>query len=240
MSDKLAIVPVADLERMADAIAKSGLFGIKTKEQAVALMLIAQAEGLHPAIAARDYNIIQGRPSKTTEAMQRSFLEAGGKIEWKQLDDEAAEAVFSHAQGGSIPIRWDMKRAKAAGLGGRDMWAKYPRQMLRARCISEGVRTIWPGATSGLYVPEEVEDFGPKNVTPPPKTMKIITPEVNAISTEKLGPSDEIHNIYPKKTQSVLPPFCPECGEDALTPNPNSKTGERSATRKSKRFYLPT
>ena len=49
-----SLVPIADIERMAVAVAKSGLFGMKTPEQAIALMLIAQAEGMHPAIAARE------------------------------------------------------------------------------------------------------------------------------------------------------------------------------------------
>jgi hypothetical protein len=52
-----------------------------------------------------------------------------------------------------------MARATKAQLGGKDMWKKYPRQMLRSRVVSEGVRTVYPGATSGLYVPEEVRDF---------------------------------------------------------------------------------
>ncbi len=52
------LVPVQDIERMALAVAKSGLFGVKTADEAMALMLIAQAEGQHPAIAARDYHII--------------------------------------------------------------------------------------------------------------------------------------------------------------------------------------
>jgi uncharacterized protein YbbK (DUF523 family) len=39
------------------------------------------------------------------------------------------------------------------------MWKKYPRQMLRSRVVSEGVRTVCPGATSGMYVPEEVQDI---------------------------------------------------------------------------------
>ena len=54
MTNAVTIVPYADIERMAIAVAKSGLFGIRTKEQAEALMVIAQAEGRHPAIAARD------------------------------------------------------------------------------------------------------------------------------------------------------------------------------------------
>ena len=42
-----ALVPVADIEKMAGAIAKSKMFGMKTTEEAFALMLIAQAEGMH-------------------------------------------------------------------------------------------------------------------------------------------------------------------------------------------------
>ena len=40
-----AIVSLGDIERMAHAVSKSNLFGVKTPEQAIALMLVAQAEG---------------------------------------------------------------------------------------------------------------------------------------------------------------------------------------------------
>jgi hypothetical protein len=161
------IVPYVELEKMAAAVAKSGLFGVKSTEQAIAIMLVAQAEGRHPALAARDYDVIQGRPAKKAEAMMRDFLESGGKVEWHKLDDDAAIATFSHPSGGSVKIDWTMKRATAAGLGGRDMWKKYPRQMLRSRTVSEGIRTVCPMATSGMYVPEEVSDIvREKNITP--------------------------------------------------------------------------
>jgi hypothetical protein len=171
-----AIVPLAfgEIERLAVSIARSGLFGIKTPDQAMALMLISQAEGRHPALAARDFDIIQGRPAKKAEAMLRDFLEAGGSVKWHALDDTIADATFSHPQGGSARISWDMKRAGAAGLGGKDNWKKFPRQMLRSRTVSEGVRTIWPMATSGLYEPGEVADIpahtGPtiEHEPPPP------------------------------------------------------------------------
>lgn len=156
MSNEL--VTISDMERMANAVAKSGLFGAKTLEQALALMLIAQAEGRHPASAARDYDIIQGRPSKKAEAMLRDFLAAGGNVEWQTLTDEKVSATFSHPQGGSVMIEWDMNRAKTAGLSTRENWKKYPRAMLRSRVVSEGVRTVYPAATGGLYAPEEAED----------------------------------------------------------------------------------
>jgi protein-tyrosine-phosphatase len=173
-----ALVPMHEIQTMAEAVAKSGLFGVKTADQALALMLIAQAEGRHPALAARDYDIIQGRPAKKTEAMLRDFLEQDGKVEWHKLDDTIADATFSHPSGGSVRIAWDLKRATLAGLGGRDMWKKYPRQMLRSRTVSEGIRTVCPMATSGMYVPEEVRDIArEKDITPSAGVEEQLTQE---------------------------------------------------------------
>jgi len=155
-----ALVPVSDLEKMAVAVAKSGLFGIKTPDQAMALMLVAQAEGLHPATAARDYHIIQGRPTLKADAMLARYLASGGKVEWHEHTDEKVAATFTHPQGGSLRIDWDMARAKKAQLTNPN-WAKYPRQMLRARVISEGVRATNPGVAVGVYTPEEAQDFEP-------------------------------------------------------------------------------
>lgn len=180
-------VSVPDMERMAHAVVHSQLFGIKTVPQALTLMLIAQAEGRHPVLAARDYDIIQGRPSKKSEAMLRDFLTNHGKVEWHELTDGAAEATFSHPVGGEVRLKWDMERAKQAGLLGKpgDMWKKYPRQMLRARCVSEGIRTVCPMATSGMYVPEEVADFAP----PKERKMRDVTPKADIAA-----PDPEVSN----------------------------------------------
>lgn len=151
------IVPYNEMRQMADAMAKSKLFGMKSPDEVIALMLVAQANGQHPAAAARDYDIISGRPSKKAEAMLRDFIAAGGSVQWHRLDNDCAEATFSHPHGGTVRIDWDMRRAKEAGLGGKEMYRKFPRQMLRSRCISEGVRTVYPVATGGMYAPEEVE-----------------------------------------------------------------------------------
>jgi hypothetical protein len=154
-----AIVPVQDIERMALAIAGSGLFGMKTKEQAIALMLVAQSEGLHPARAAMEYHVIQGRPALKADAMLSRFQAAGGKVEWHDYTPEKVSATFSHAQGGSIRIEWTRKMADDAKLTSKETWRQYPRQMLRARVISEGIRTVFPGVAVGIYTPEEVGDF---------------------------------------------------------------------------------
>ena len=170
MSNAVATIPVNDIEKMATVMAKSNLFGMKTPEQAFALMLLCQGEGIHPAIAVRDFHIIQGRPALKADAMMARFQQAGGKVEWKTYTDSEVTGVFSHPQGGSVTITWTFAQASKIGLTGKDNWRNYPRAMLRARVISEGIRTVYPGCVVGTYTPEEVQDFEParqiKDITP--------------------------------------------------------------------------
>jgi hypothetical protein len=153
------LVSYADMEKMATVIAQSGLFGVKNPTQALALMLLSQAEGLHPVMAARDYHIIQGRPTLKADAMMARFQQAGGKVEWHSYEDTDVSATFSHPAGGKVRIEWTFEQAKRAGLTGKEVWKQYPRAMLRARVISEGIRTVYPGVLSGMYTPEEVRDI---------------------------------------------------------------------------------
>lgn len=173
-----ALVPVSDIEKMAAAIAKSNFFGMKTPEQAMALMLIAQAEGKHPASAAQEYHVIQGKPALKADAMLARFQSAGGKVEWKSYTDKVVTGLFSHPQGGAVEITWTLDMAAAAKLTGKDTWKQYPRQMLRARVISEGIRTVYPGVAVGVYTPEEVQDFDNG------KTIDI-TPTIGSITAKQ-------------------------------------------------------
>lgn len=158
MNETSELVPVGDMKQMALAIAKSGLFGMKTEEQALALMIVAQAEGRHPGSAAADYHIIQGRPSLKADTMLARFQRAGGKVEWHDYTDKLVCATFSHPNGGSLRVDWDTARARQANLNS-PTWRNYPRQMLRARVISEGIRAVYPAVLSGMYTPEEAESF---------------------------------------------------------------------------------
>lgn len=127
--------------------------------QIMTLMLISSSEGRHPMLGPKDYELIDGKPSKKTEAMLRDFLQAGGSVVWHRLDDTGASAAFSHPQGGTVKIDWDLARAQKAGLATKDMWKKWGRPMYRSRTVSEGIRTVYPAATSGVYNTEEMESI---------------------------------------------------------------------------------
>jgi hypothetical protein len=183
------LVPLADIERMASAMAGSRMFGVNTPDQAMALMLVAQSEGRHPASVAKDYHVVQGRPTLKADAILARFQEAGGTVEWTTYTNEKVEGRFSHPQGGSITIDWDMNRAKAAGLAAKDVWKQYPRSMLRARCISEAVRTIYPVVLGGMYTPEEVSDF---RGVPPGHLPSEMAPETLAFHLANIAGCDTL------------------------------------------------
>ena len=156
------IVSFNEMEQMAQAIAKSGLFGMKDTNSVLALMAVAQAEGLHPATAARDFHIIQGRPALKADAMLARFQNAGGKVTWRDYTDAKVTGVFSHPNGGELAVEWTIEQAQRIGLVKPGSgWQKFPRAMLRSRCISEGIRSVFPGSVTGFYSPEEVQDFEP-------------------------------------------------------------------------------
>ena len=155
------LVPFQDMQQMAEVAAGSKMFGFKNTQEAMAIMLLCQAENLHPAVAMRDFHVIQGRPALKADAMLARFQQAGGKVEWKEYTDEKVTGVFSHPQGGTLDVSWTLAKAKAIGIANKDNWRNYPRAMLRARVVSEGIRSVYPGCVVGVYTPEEVQDFTP-------------------------------------------------------------------------------
>lgn len=172
--------PMPELDRMADAFVESKLFGVKDKSQALSLLLIAQAEGMHPAIAIQEFDIVNGKPARKTHAVLARFQDSGGTIEWLELSEQCARATFRHPKSiAPVTIEWTMEQASKVmveswdnspgavrgakiktSLTDKEVWHNYPRAMLRARVIAEGVRATFPRAIGGMLVVEEAQDLG--------------------------------------------------------------------------------
>ena len=200
------LIPFQDVQGMATAIAKSGLFGMKTPDQALALMLVAQAEGQHPATITQDYDIIQGKAARKTHSVLARFQQMGGTVEWHELSDTIADATFSHKSGGKLRMTWTFEQAKKAGLTGKDNWKNYPRAMLRARCIAEGIRAVYPAALGGMMVSEEAQDLPPTSAEP--KQIDPSTGEIHHAQPARPAlesyPSDRFQANLPKWQELVV------------------------------------
>lgn len=197
---------MGDLEKMATAVAQSGLFGMKTKEQAMALMLVAQAEGEHPATITQDYDIIQGRPARKTHSVLARFQKAGGRVQWTELSATRCAGIFSHPHGGSVEIEWTIDMARTAKLADKDNWKGYPRAMLRARCIAEGVRAVFPAAIGGMLIREEAED------------LPLVTIEGERIVEQPKSKSAKRESAQPEQAQADPAPQDQEQPKAATAP----------------------
>ena len=156
------LVPFQDQKSMAEAIVKSKFYGFTDISQVMAVMIVAQAENKHPGTVVQEYDIIQGRPALKSQAILARFQQAGGKVEYLTYTDDKVEMTFSHPAGGSLTLDWTIKQAREIGLATKDNWKKYPRAMLKARVVSEGVRAVFPACILGHYATEEVMDFEPR------------------------------------------------------------------------------
>jgi hypothetical protein len=189
------------VEMMGQAMARSGMFGITKVEQGIVLALTSLMERKSVTELAREFHIIEGKLTMRADSMQAKFQQDSGRIHWKQTDELVCEAIFSHPEycpdGVTVKVTLDELKASgvAVGRGGelKTNYAKHPRQMLRARAISEGVRMVDPKVIVGVYTPEEVSDFReqrpvrdaeyepllPRRELPVPKPVTELIPEDN-------------------------------------------------------------
>lgn len=153
------LVPYQDMERMAAVIAQSGLFGVKNPTQALALMLLAQAEGMHPVTAARDYHIIGTRPSMKADTMLARFQFSGGKVEWTAYTEKEVTGVFSHpASPNKVPVTWTIEQANKIV---QEVWADNPgggRTKVKQKITDKDVWKHYPGR---CCAPGDLRRFGP-------------------------------------------------------------------------------
>lgn len=222
------MVPLEQIGMMAKAVSDSGLFGIKSEAAAFSLMCIAQADGIPPIKAAVQYHIIDGKPSLKSEAMLARFQASGGSIRWKERTPQRCTLWLEHPQAGEIEVTWDIERAKAAGLAGRTTWKAYPAQMMSARCISEGIRALYPACVGGFYTPEEVRDF---DATPPesPKPAQAAMPKPKAAKTapQEAEIVEDGYSEPPVHTDAFAEPPKPETNEHATKPEKTAKAAEK-------------
>lgn len=165
---------VNDLELMAKKAVASRMYQVD-EAQAFTLMMLCEAEGLHPIQALRRFHVIQGRPAMRADAILGEMMRHGWVVEWlSDSRDRAAQAAsFTHPRKcpqGKL-VSFTIEDARAAGLANRDNWKAHTPAMLRARVISTACRMLDPGIVVGIYTPDEIEEFAGRDTTPAPSPL---------------------------------------------------------------------
>jgi hypothetical protein len=157
--------------RLADQIANTDFVpkNMRGKPAAVLACMMYGAElGLGPLQSLHSIQSVEGAVGMKPEGM-RGHVAANGHRIWPSEYTHERVTMCGWRKGDPadavVSVTWTMADANKAGLGGKDVWKKYPRAMLLARATSELCRLHFADVIGGLsYTPEEMEDFGD---TPP-------------------------------------------------------------------------
>jgi hypothetical protein len=111
----------------------------------------------------RAVHVIEGNATLSANTMA-GMVKSSGRYDYEVKKKEIGECVidfFELRNGKRVKIgteSFDTAEAKAAGLLNKQNWQKYPKAMMFARCISNGVRTYCPDVFSGMlvYTPDEL------------------------------------------------------------------------------------
>lgn len=146
-----------DVERAAGAMAKSGYFqDSRDMAQAVVKILAGQEMGFGAFASMTGIHIIQGRPSIGANLMA-SAVKRSGRYNYRvtEMTDKNCSIDFFEGREKIGTSSFSLDEAKKAGTKNLD---KFPRNMLFARAMSNGVRWYCPDVFNGsaVYTPEEL------------------------------------------------------------------------------------
>lgn len=121
--------------------------------------------------------VARGKMTMSADLMGAVVRRAGHRLRLRE-DGDSVTATLIRADDSDyeFTVTWDKAKAQAAGLwGSRGPWQQYPRQMLRARAITEVCRQGASDALAGtVYTPEEMESTPSRN-TPQDHTQRDMT-----------------------------------------------------------------
>jgi hypothetical protein len=174
---------IEEMTEWAKVIIDSGLLPNTISEPAQVVTIIQHGKelGLSPHVALNNVNVIQGRPTLSSTIIGALLKRRG--IEWiwdedfeiiKDKEGKAAKTTTGAAnRRTTIHFYWKSSitdrvmeathavtwaQFEIAGYTTKQNWERFPKEMLRARCLSSAVRALFPEVLSGFYTDIEMAE----------------------------------------------------------------------------------
>lgn len=162
----------AEAMSLAEVIHKSGLAPETLRTAGAVFVAMAHGAelGLKPMQAIRLVNVIKGKPTLSADGIVAVILASGVCDYFEPVEESPRAVTWRTRRRGSEEKRatFTIEEAQAAGLV-NDMYRKWPKRMLSARCKAFLGRDVYPDIVGGLYTPEEAAEI--------PTTARPVEPE---------------------------------------------------------------
>ncbi len=177
MSKELMKLTATEAIALGETFFRSGMFtDIKSAQQAVVKILAGAEIGIPPFMSMSGIHIIQGKPT-IGAGLIASAVKGSGKYDYKVIEQTEKNCSIDFYQGKEKIGNSSFSIADAQKAGTKNI-DKFPRNMLFARAISNGVKWYAPDIFAGpVYVPEEMdttEDINHEVVKEQPKQVEYV------------------------------------------------------------------
>jgi len=179
------------LADLGSVLAKSGYFSdTRDAAQAIVRVLAGRELGIGPIAAMTGVYIVKGRVAIGANLMAAA-VKRSGKYNYKVLEHSDSVCKITFYEGKEIigESAFTLADAKKAGTQNLD---KFPRNMLFARAMSNGVRWYCPDVfDTAVYTPDELRNDTQAHATyepiPPAPPVNIATGEVIEAEPDERG-----------------------------------------------------
>jgi hypothetical protein len=214
---------------LAEVFVQSGFFkDIKAQSQAIVKILLGKELGLKPIQSVLAVHMVEGRP-EIAAATLGALIKRSGKYDYRVIEHTAEACsieffeVSAFQDGGpgallkktreSIGIsRFEMADAVRAGLAHKSNYKSYPKNMMFARALSNGVKWYCLDAIGSIPVYTEGE-----------------VPEVETISGNPAPTSEPFPELEPRELVSAPVTPSTSAGE-VVEPRPEPADSGRAGT----------
>ena len=202
MKNEIQVMNVNEVQVMAKQFAESGMFtDAKQMGQAFVKIQAGQEIGIPPFAAMSGIHIIQGKPTLGA-GLIASAVKGSGKYDYKvkEMSDKICSIDFFQGTENIGNSTFTIEDAKKQATKNLD---KFPKNMLFARAISNGVKWFCPDVFSGpVYVPEEMP-----SITEDVVHVEVIEEETPLQKLDACTTEEELKMVYKSFTIDVQKQF---------------------------------
>jgi hypothetical protein len=212
----LAIRTIDDLGRLSNMLAKSGFFADAREAAQCGVKVLCGLELGFPTIASMcGVHIVNGKPTLGAHLMAAA-IKRSGKYDYKitRHDNDGCTLVFyenGEVVGESTFTKDDARTAGALDGKNAHSWKKFPRNMMFARAMSNGVRWFCPDIFTGaVYTPDEMDAVTDEegNMVTTPVTVQTVEAHIEPEPTPQPQPQPQNgnhpHNARIKAIRTLL------------------------------------
>jgi hypothetical protein len=193
-----------ELRELADVYIQSGAFpDLKNTAQAIVKIMAGSSLGFSPHVSIAGIHFFQGRAVIGANLLA-SLIKDSGKYEYKILQHDAKVCSIQMMQryddkwaSMGVPVTYTFAEATAAGLTSKDVWKKFPADMLFAAVIRQACRRYCADVLRGTptldhYGEEESEiDATAEELPKVDQDDTIIDGEIEEETAEEIQPAPE-------------------------------------------------